>query len=56
MLEKSNFVFMKHIVTDDETWAYEFDLQTTQQASEWRLVTKAKIKNTRQSRLKVKAC
>ena len=36
MLERVNSdpEFIKRIVTGDETWVYEFDLQTSQQASE----------------------
>lgn len=37
MLERVNSdpTFMKRFVTGDETWVYEFDMQTSQQASEW---------------------
>jgi hypothetical protein len=45
---------MKRIVTSDEMWVYEFDLQTSQQASEWRCPTEPKPKKPRQSRSKVK--
>lgn len=56
MLERVNSdpTFMKRIVTGDETWVYEFDMQTSQQASEWRLPTEPKPKNPRQTRSKVK--
>ncbi|KAJ8704018.1 hypothetical protein PYW07_013312 [Mythimna separata] len=56
MLERvsSDPTFMKRIVTGDETWVYEFDMQTSPQASEWRLPTEPKPKKTRQSRSKVK--
>ncbi|CAB3250049.1 unnamed protein product [Arctia plantaginis] len=56
MLERVNNdpTFMKRIVTGDETWVYEFDMQTSQQASEWRLPTESKPKKPRQSRSKVK--
>jgi uncharacterized membrane protein YqaE (UPF0057 family) len=46
-------LFLKRIVTGDETWIYEFHMQTTQQASEWRLPTELKPKN-HASRSKVK--
>jgi [histone H3]-lysine36 N-dimethyltransferase SETMAR len=36
---------MKRIVTGDETWVYEFHMQTSQQASEWRHPTQPKPKN-----------
>lgn len=56
MLERVNSdpTFIKRIVTGDETWVYEFDMQTSQQASEWRLPTEPKPKKARQSRSKVK--
>ena len=56
MLERVNSdpTFIKRIVTGDETWVYEFDMQTSQQASEWRLPIEPKPKKARQSRSKVK--
>ena len=47
MLERVNSdpTFMKRIVTGDETWVYEFDMQTSQQASEWRLPTEPFVFN-----------
>ena len=56
MLERVSLdpTFMKRIVTGDETWVYEFGMQTSQQASEWRLPTEPKPKKLRQSRSKVK--
>ena len=46
MLERVNSdpTFIKRIVTGDETWVYEFDMQTSQQALEWRLPTEPKPK------------
>lgn len=56
MLKRVNFdpTFIKRIVTGDERWVYEFDMQTSQQALEWRLPTEPKPKKPRQSRSKVK--
>ena len=56
MLERVNSdpTFIKLIVTGDETWVYEFDMQTSQQASEWRLPTEPKPKKPRQSWSKIK--
>ncbi|XP_018357096.1 PREDICTED: putative uncharacterized protein FLJ37770 [Trachymyrmex septentrionalis] len=50
MLERVNSdpTFIKRIITGDETWVYEFDMQTSQQASEWRLPTEPKPKKPRQ--------
>ena len=45
---------MERIITGDETWVYEFDMQTDQQSSEWRTKDATKPKKPRQSRLKVK--
>lgn len=37
MLERVNSdpTFMERIITGDETWVYEYDMQTSQQASKW---------------------
>ena len=50
----SDPTFIKRIMTGDETWVYKFDMQTSQQASEWRLLTEPKPKKPRQSRSKIK--
>ena len=56
MLERvnSNPTFIKRIVTGNETWVYEFDMQTSQQASEWGLSTEPKSIKPHQSRSKIK--
>ena len=38
MLDRANSDpnFMGSIITVDETWVYEYDMQTSQQSSEWR--------------------
>ena len=46
--------FMKRIITGDETWVYEYDVETSQQSSEWRLQGEPKPKKPRQSRSKIK--
>lgn len=46
--------FMKRIITGDETWVYEYDMQTSQQSSEWRFENEPYPKKPRQSRSKVK--
>lgn len=46
--------FMKRIITGDETWVYEYDVETSQQSSEWRFENEPKPKKPRQSRSKVK--
>lgn len=46
--------FMKRIITGDETWVYEYDMETAQQSSEWRLSGEPKPKKARQSKSKVK--
>jgi [histone H3]-lysine36 N-dimethyltransferase SETMAR len=47
-LVNSDPTFMKRIVTDDETWVYKFDMQTSQHAAEWRVPTEPKPKKPRQ--------
>ncbi|KAJ8939665.1 hypothetical protein NQ318_006187 [Aromia moschata] len=47
--------FIKHIITGDETWVYEYDMQTSRQSSEWHYDDEPKPKKPRQSRSKVKA-
>ena len=56
MLEQVNSepTFMKRIVTGDEKWVYEFDMQTSQQDSKGRLTTEPKPKKPRQTRSKIK--
>jgi hypothetical protein len=56
MLERVNSdpTFLKRIVTGDETWDYEIEMQASQKASEWRLPTEPKPKKPCQSRSKVK--
>jgi hypothetical protein len=56
ILERVNSdpTFMKRIVINDKMWVYEFDMQTSQQASEWRLTTEPKPIKPRKSRSKVK--
>ncbi|CAK9801685.1 Mariner Mos1 transposase [Anthophora quadrimaculata] len=50
----SDFTFMKRITTGDETWVYEYDMQTSQQSSEYRLENEPNPKKPRQSRSKIK--
>ncbi|CAK9827766.1 Mariner Mos1 transposase [Anthophora retusa] len=42
------------IITGDETWVYEYDIETNQQSSEWRFSNEPKPKKPRQSRSKIK--
>lgn len=42
------------IITGDETWVYEYDIETNQQSSEWRFSDEPKPKKPRQSRSKIK--
>lgn len=46
--------FIQRIITGDETWVYEYDVETSQQTSEWRFENEAKPKKARRSRSKVK--
>lgn len=45
---------IQHIITGDETWVYEYDVETAQQSSEWRFPEEPKPKKPRQSRSKIK--
>lgn len=56
MLERTNSdpTFMERIITGDETWVYEYEMQTSQQSSEWREKNEPKPKKPRQSRSKFK--
>ncbi|KAJ8938348.1 hypothetical protein NQ318_000140, partial [Aromia moschata] len=38
--------FNKRTITGDETWVYEYDVETAQQSSEWRAKNEAKPKKT----------
>ncbi|XP_043260410.1 uncharacterized protein LOC122401986 [Colletes gigas] len=51
----SDFTFMKRIITGNETWVYEYDMQTSQQSSEHRLENERNPKKPRQSRSKIQA-
>lgn len=42
------------IITGDETWVYEYDIETNQRSSEWRFSDESKPKKPRQSRSKIK--
>lgn len=46
--------FMKRIITGDESWVYQYDVETKQQPSEWRLKREAKPKRARRLQSKVK--
>ncbi|UYV66996.1 CLCN3 [Cordylochernes scorpioides] len=40
---------LKRVITGDETWIYGFDLETTQQASEWRFKNEPRPKKARKA-------
>jgi len=42
---------MKRIITGDETWVYEYDMETEQQSSEWVLPNSAKKRCEHKSKL-----
>lgn len=46
--------FMKRINTGDDSWAYEFDMQTSQQSSKWCARNEPTPKKPRQIRSKIK--
>ncbi|UYV76616.1 hypothetical protein LAZ67_14001478 [Cordylochernes scorpioides] len=45
---------LKRVITGVETWIYGFDLETTQQASEWRFKNEPRTKKARKAPSKVK--
>ncbi|UYV61089.1 K02A2.6-like [Cordylochernes scorpioides] len=45
---------LKRVITGDETWIYDFDSETTQQASEWRFKNEPRPKKARKAHSKVK--
>lgn len=45
---------VQRIITGDETWVHEYDVETAQQSSEWRAKDEPKPKKPRQSRSKIK--
>ena len=47
-------IFIKRIITGDETWVYEYYVETSQQSSEWRAKNEPKPKKPRQTRSKLK--
>jgi hypothetical protein len=52
---QNDSTFMKRIITGDETWVYEYDMETEQQSSEWVFPGEPKLKKPRQSKSKIKA-
>ena len=46
--------FLKYIVTDDESWVYEYEPDTKQQSSQWKDPTSPRRKKGRQVRKKTK--
>ena len=46
--------FLKNIITGDETWVYECDVQTKIQSSQWMGKVSHRIKKARMSRSKIK--
>ncbi|UYV81027.1 hypothetical protein LAZ67_19002562 [Cordylochernes scorpioides] len=45
---------LKRVITGNETWIYDFDSETTQQASEWRFKNEPRPKKARKAPSKVK--
>ncbi|KAL7726506.1 hypothetical protein ACLKA6_001128 [Drosophila palustris] len=56
MLERvsSDPTFIERIITGDETWVFEYDMQTSQQSSEWRAKNEPKPKKPRKIKSKIK--
>lgn len=52
---ESDPIFIKRIITGDETWVYEYDTQSRHQASEWRAPNEPRPKKSRRFQSKKKA-
>jgi histone-lysine N-methyltransferase SETMAR len=50
----SDWTFMQSIITGDETYVYQYDVETKQQSTEWRRKDEPRPKKPRQSQSKVK--
>ena len=46
--------FLKNIITGDETWVYEYDVETKIQSSQWMGKGSPRVKKERMSRSKIK--
>lgn len=46
--------FIKNVITGDETWVYDYDIETKRQSSQWKSVTSPRPKKARQVRSNVK--
>ena len=46
--------FFKHVITGDETWILEYDLDTKRQSSEWHTSNSPRPKKARMSKSKIK--
>ena len=47
---ESNPTFIKRIITGDETWVNEYDMQSRHQASEWKALNEPRPKKSRRFR------
>jgi len=52
---ESDQIFVKRIITGDETWVYEYDTQSKHQASEWKTSNEPRPKIPRRFQSKKKA-
>jgi len=48
--------FFKNVITGDETWIFEYDLDTKRQSSEWHTCNSPRQKKARISKSKIKTC
>ena len=57
LLDRSNTdeIFLKNVITGDETWVYGYDVETKVQSSQWVGKSSPRPKKARQCRSNVKA-
>ena len=51
---QNDSTFLQRIITGDESWVFEYDMETEQQSSEWHFEGEPNPKNPRQSKSKIK--
>ena len=47
--------FLEQVITGDETWVFEYDLETIKQSSEWQTTKSSRPKKARMSKSKMKS-
>jgi len=53
LLERQDDI-LDHVITGDETWAYQYDPETKRQSAHWKIANSPRPKKFRQSKSRVK--